>query len=108
VRSDCGTENTALAASHMALRHQHHDEFRGEKSFRFGSSTTNTVSQYVRHVCILLNWGIYTCQLCVQIPDKKCCWYSTACCPLPFIARFLVLLKQRRALKTKYLLQHID
>ena len=44
VRSDHGTENTVLAASHMSLRHQHTDQFRGERSFRFGSSTTNTVS----------------------------------------------------------------
>ena len=43
VRTDRGTENTSLAASHMALRHNHLDEFRGEKSFRYGSSTTNTV-----------------------------------------------------------------
>ena len=44
VTSDCGTENTVLAACQIALRHEHDDEFRGEKSFRFGSSTTNTVS----------------------------------------------------------------
>ncbi len=43
VRSDCGTENTSLASFHMALRHSHTDEFKWEKSFRFGSSTTNTV-----------------------------------------------------------------
>ena len=43
VRADHGTENTTLAAAHMALRHQHHDDLSGSKSFRFGSSTTNTV-----------------------------------------------------------------
>ena len=43
VRGDCGTENTTLAATHMALRHNHHDELSASKSFRFGSSTTNTV-----------------------------------------------------------------
>ena len=43
VRSDHGTENTLLAATHMSLRHGHVD-FKGEKSYRFGSSTTNTVS----------------------------------------------------------------
>ncbi len=47
MRSDCGTENTGLAASHMTLRHNHQDNFNGEKSFRFGSSTTNTVSMNV-------------------------------------------------------------
>ena len=41
LRSDCGTENTSLAAAQMALRHEHGDAFSG--SFRFGSSTTNTV-----------------------------------------------------------------
>lgn len=43
VRTDCGTENSALAACHMTLRHSHDDIFSGEKSFRYGSSTTNTV-----------------------------------------------------------------
>ena len=43
VRSDCGTENSSLAACHMMLRHDHTDEFSGEKSYRYGSSTTNTV-----------------------------------------------------------------
>ena len=46
VRSDCGTENSSLAACHMMLRHNHGDDFRGEKSYRYGSSTTNTV--YIR------------------------------------------------------------
>ena len=44
LRSDHGTENTVLAAIHMSLRHDHQDEFKGEKSFRYGSSTTNTVT----------------------------------------------------------------
>ncbi|XP_065890570.1 uncharacterized protein [Dysidea avara] len=42
VRSDHGTENTTLAACHMALRHSHDDKYSGDKSFRFGPSTTNT------------------------------------------------------------------
>ena len=33
-----------LATAHMALRHNHMDEFSGTKSFRYGSSTTNSVS----------------------------------------------------------------
>ncbi len=49
VRSDCGTENTSLAVIHMALRHSHTDEFKGEKRFRFGSSTTNTVRVHNKH-----------------------------------------------------------
>ena len=47
VRSDCGTENSTLATCQMLLRHNHGDEFHGEKSFRYGSSTTNTVCIYV-------------------------------------------------------------
>ena len=43
IRSDYGTENSVLAACHMALRHNHDDEISGARSFRFGSSTTNTV-----------------------------------------------------------------
>lgn len=43
VRSDCGTENSSLATCQMLLRHDHNDQFKGEKSFRYGSSTTNTV-----------------------------------------------------------------
>lgn len=46
IRSDCGTENASLAACHMLLRHNHTDEFSKEKSYRYGSSTTNTVSLY--------------------------------------------------------------
>jgi len=49
VRADCGTENTTLAATHMALRHEHNDDFNGIKSFRFGSSTTNTVRVALLH-----------------------------------------------------------
>ena len=55
VRADCGTENTTLAATHMSLRHKHQDEFSGNKSFRFGSSTTNTVGFlfiYVFHLVL--------------------------------------------------------
>ena len=48
IRSDHGTENTILASTHMALRHYHNDEFSGEKSFRYGASTTNTV-EHGRH-----------------------------------------------------------
>ena len=44
IRSDCGTENCSLASCHMMLRHHHGDEFCREKSYRYGSSTTNTVS----------------------------------------------------------------
>lgn len=47
IRSDCGTENCALAACHMALRHEHGDEFCGARSFRYGSSTTNTVIKII-------------------------------------------------------------
>ena len=51
MRSDHGTENTTLAACHMALHHEHNDEFSGEKSFRFGASKTNTVELNLRFMC---------------------------------------------------------
>lgn len=47
VRSDYGTENFVLAACHMALHHNHEDEFSGERSFWFGLSTTNTVESRI-------------------------------------------------------------
>lgn len=50
VRADFGTENTTLAATHMALRHEHSDDFSGTRSFRFGSSTTNTVGVALLHI----------------------------------------------------------
>ena len=53
VRSDYGTENSSLAACHMMLRHDHTDEFSGEKSYRYGSSTTNNVCRTNIHD----NWG---------------------------------------------------
>ena len=56
MRSDYGTENCYLAASQIALRSSHTDTFAGEKSFRYGKSTTNTVrlSMHVRAVHISL------------------------------------------------------
>ena len=57
IRSDCGTENTSLAAAQMALRHGHDDAFSGEKSFRFGSSTTNTVRNFYDTECS--SYGMY-------------------------------------------------
>ena len=54
VRSDCGTENTEVASCHMALRHGHSDVFAGCNSYRFGTSTTNTVS-----VCTLVKFTAY-------------------------------------------------
>lgn len=57
VRSDCGTENSCLATCHMLLRHNHDDEFKCEKSFRYGSSTTNTVSRFSclrGKICIII------------------------------------------------------
>ena len=56
IRSDCGTENTSLASAQMALRHEHDDAFSGDKSFRFGSSTTNTVRIFYKssHVLVII------------------------------------------------------
>lgn len=51
LRSDKGTENSILAACHMAMGH-HQDDLRGDKSFRYGASTTNTVSAREANVII--------------------------------------------------------
>lgn len=47
IRSDCGGENSCLATCHMMLRHGHTDEYQGNRSFRYGPSTTNTVSDII-------------------------------------------------------------
>ena len=55
LRSDYGTENTVLASYQMALRDHHDDCFSGEKSYRFGRSTTNTVNLMVINIIITFN-----------------------------------------------------
>ena len=57
VRCDKGTENSILAACHMTMRHHHDDELQGEKSFRYGPSTTNTVS-------IMNLWFMFNIKVC--------------------------------------------
>ena len=47
LRCDKGSENSLLSTCHMAMRHKHRDSFSGENSFRYGSSTTNTVSELI-------------------------------------------------------------
>lgn len=44
LRSDYGTENSCLAAIHIAFRFYHSDELAGEKSFLYGPSKHNIVS----------------------------------------------------------------
>ena len=46
MRADRGTENVLVAAVQMAFRDEHGDNFAGNKAFRYGRSTSNTVSQY--------------------------------------------------------------
>lgn len=58
VRCDRGTENCVLAASQMALRHDHGDRFSGEKAFKYGKSTSNTVST-VRYLSAILIESMY-------------------------------------------------
>lgn len=41
IRSDNGTENTRVAATHRVFREDDNDSFAGEKSFMFGKSTSN-------------------------------------------------------------------
>lgn len=43
LRTDRGTENCNIAFIHPTLRSQHSDHFAGEKSFRYGRSTSNQV-----------------------------------------------------------------
>ena len=45
LRSDYGTENCNLAALHIAFRYHHDDNLAGEKSFIYGPSKANVVSQ---------------------------------------------------------------
>ena len=44
MRADRGTETTLVGTCQMSMRHHCTDNFSGENSFRYGSSTTNTVS----------------------------------------------------------------
>jgi hypothetical protein len=41
LRTDCGTENVVIAGIQCFLRDDNDDDFAGEKSHRYGSSTTN-------------------------------------------------------------------
>ncbi|KAG9263170.1 hypothetical protein AMEX_G23174 [Astyanax mexicanus] len=41
LRTDCGTDNGVMAATHCALRSDHMDEFAGARSHMYGSSTSN-------------------------------------------------------------------
>ena len=55
LRCDKGTENSILAACHMTMRHTHTDSVSGEKSFRYGPSTSNTVNvSFLCTTCMLL------------------------------------------------------
>ena len=44
VRADRGTENSIIAFVQPTLRSQHSDSLAGDKSFRYGKSTSNQVS----------------------------------------------------------------
>ena len=41
IRTDCGTENCALAAIQCYFRREHTDEFAGDKAHIYGSSHSN-------------------------------------------------------------------
>ena len=56
VRSDRGTENCVLAACHMALRHSHNDTFAGDRAYRYGKSTSNTVGIFVVELTLFFRW----------------------------------------------------
>ena len=44
LRGDHGTENSDVAAIHIAMRYSHHDSLARGKSFIYGPSKFNTVS----------------------------------------------------------------
>ena len=54
--------NSILAACHMVLRHNHDDELSGKHSFRYGSSTTNTVSMLIIIIIHCKNLGVISLQ----------------------------------------------
>ena len=56
IRSDYGTENSVLAACHMALRHNHDDEFSG---FDLGLPQQTQLSSYVRTHTVHKSCRIY-------------------------------------------------
>ena len=56
--SDYGTETCLLLLLKMTLRHEHNDAFTGDKSFRFGSSTTNMVRIFYKSSYVLAIIGI--------------------------------------------------
>ena len=43
LRSDYGTENSRVATAQIAFRSNGDDDLAGDRSFRYGKSTTNTV-----------------------------------------------------------------
>ena len=55
LRSDYGTENTALATIQLAFRLQHTDAL-AEKSFMYGGFKTNIVSCVLGHIwfCVII------------------------------------------------------
>lgn len=50
VRADCGTENTTLAATHMALRHEHSDDFSEPEVFDLDHPLLTRRSYNVMHL----------------------------------------------------------
>ena len=57
VRADRGTENSEIAFIHSTLRSVHSDEFAGEKSFRYGRSTSNQVLFEINATLIVPVWN---------------------------------------------------
>lgn len=65
IRSDNGTENTRVAATHRVFREDDNDSFAGEKSFMFGKSTSNQVClNFIFLIKTLLQpycWTLFSC-----------------------------------------------
>ena len=63
VPADCGIENcyvhVHVATVQMALRHFHNDQWKGCQSFKYGKSTTNTVSELTAIKKIIFGSNFY-------------------------------------------------
>ena len=58
IRTDCGTENSVLAAIQCFFRREHTDEFAGDKTYLYGSSHSNKRIQ-AWWSCLRRNWNSF-------------------------------------------------
>ena len=58
IRTDCGTENSVLAAIQCFFRREHTDEFAGDKTYLYGSSHSNKRIE-AWWSCLRRNWNSF-------------------------------------------------